>query len=535
MIPVVHEDDELLAVDKPEGVPCQPVDMDHRDDLPWRLQRERGLDYLGVHQRLDRDTSGVVVYAKRREANRGLAAQMEGRRVEKRYVAIVTGWRGGPRRLEHALSRDGQGDAVVAGPGDRRAKRAVTHVERVERVGERARLEIRIETGRTHQIRAQLAAEGAPVCGDRRYGGERAPRMMLHAYRLGLRHPTTDVPLAIEAPPPPLFEAWLTGAYDPFAPGELAAALARAAERRYGLAQRDDLDAWRLLDADGDGVPGVAIDRYRDWLVVSLYDEGLPHERAVVDAAAGLPGVRGVYVKRRPRQANVIVQAGDEHAPREPVRGEPAPSPLEIVELGVPYLVRLDEGLSTGLFLDQRSNRARVRELAAGRRVLNLFAYTCGFSVAAGVGGARETVSVDASAPALAWGRANLARSGLAAERHRVERADCFEALRDLARRGERFDLVILDPPTYSTTRATRWSGGKAWRGLARLALDVLAPEGRLLACSNDRRMSEADFRRHLHAAARDAGVTLAQLKDLGPPPDFRSETAPKSLLATRG
>ncbi|MCA9605099.1 MAG: class I SAM-dependent methyltransferase [Myxococcales bacterium] len=534
MIRVVHEDDDLLAVDKPEGVSCQAADPEHPDDLPHRLQHERGLDYIGVHQRLDRDTSGVIVYAKRKEANPGLAAQMEGRQVDKRYVAVVTGWRGGPRRLEHFLAKGKDGEMVCSQPKDRRAKRAVTRVENVEREGDRARLSLRIETGRTHQIRAQLAAVGAPVCGDVRYGGEPAPRLMLHAERLRLRHPTTDAALDLVAPPPPLFDAWLRGGFDPFAPGVVGEMLEAAAERRWGLAARPDLTAHRVLDADGDGVPGVTVDRYGEWLVVSLYDEGVAHERAVLEAVAGL-GARGVYVKRRPRQANVLVEAGEDHAPAAPVIGAPAPSPLGIVELGVPLLVRLGDGMSTGLFLDQRLNRARVRAIAGGARVLNLFCYTAGFSVAAALGGARETLSIDASAPALEWARENFEHAGLSPEAHRLERADCFEALKDLVARNERFDLVILDPPTYSRTRTTRWTSGKGWRRLARLALEVLAPGGRLLACSNDRRMPQHEFRRHVRAAARGGSIELRQLKDLPLPPDFRAPFGPKSLLGTRG
>ncbi|MBX3273341.1 MAG: class I SAM-dependent methyltransferase [Sandaracinaceae bacterium] len=533
MIRVVHEDDDLIAVDKPPGVPCQSADPAHPDDLPHRLRLARGLAYVGVHQRLDEDTSGVILYAKRPEANAGLAAQFEGRRVDKRYEAIVTGWRGGPRRLEHQLARRGERVEVV-GAGDRRGKRAITRVERVERHGERARLTIAIETGRTHQIRAQLAAEGAPIDGDLRYGGADAPRLLLHASRLALAHPIGGAPLALDAPPPPLFDAWLTGAHDPFAPHALDDALERATERRWGLAQRSDLDAFRLLDAAGDGVPGVTIDRYAGWWLVSLYDEGAAHSAAVLDAIARRGEARGVYVKRRPRQANLVGEADAALAPPEPVRGEPAPSPLAIVEDGVPYLVRLGDGLSTGLFLDQRLNRARVRASAGGARVLNLFCYTAGFTVAAALGGARESLSLDASASALARAEENLRHAGLSLDAHRLSRRDCFEALRRLAKRGERFDLVVLDPPTYSTTKKTRWASGKGWVGLARDAFAVLSPGGALLACSNDRRMTQDVFRHHVRDGAREAGVTLARLDDLARPRDFPDPRGPKALLARR-
>ncbi len=533
MIRVVHEDDDLLAVDKPEGVPAQAADPAHRDDLPFRLQQERDLAYLGTHQRLDKDTSGVLVYAKTKAANKGLAEQLERRRVTKRYVALVEGWRGGPRRLEHHLARGDGGRTVVSSPRDRRAKRAITHVERVERQGARALLELRIETGRTHQIRAQLAHEGAPLIGDTLYGGAPGPRLMLHSRSLSLRHPIDGRALELVAPVPALFGRWLSASYDPFEPASIRETLARATERRWGLARREDLSAYRLVNASGDGLPGVAVDVYAEWLVLHLYDEGLPHEATILDALADAVAPRGVYVKRRPKQANVIVAASETHAPAEPVFGTAAPSPLPILEHGVPLLSRLDDGLSTGVFLDQRHNRARVRELSADARVLNLFAYTCPFTVAAGLGGARSTLSIDASARALEHGRANLEHAGLDASQHRLERADCFDALRRLAERTERFDLVICDPPTYSTTKSTRWKSGKAWRGLARLAFSVLAPGGKLLLCSNDRRMSQRAFRRHVRQAADDERLAVGQLKDLSSPPDFPGDAQPKGLLCT--
>lgn len=531
MIEVVHEDDDLVAVAKPEGVSCQSADPDHPDDLPHRLKRERGLPYLGIHQRLDQDTSGVVVYAKDKRANKGLAAQFEGRMVDHHYVAIVEGWRGGSRRLEHWLARGRDGRTVQSHRQDRKAKRAVTEVEAVEPAGDRARLRLRVDTGSVHPIRAQLAAVGAPVVGDTLYGGPPAPRLMLHASALSLDHPITGARLSLEAPEPPVFEGWRDGRVDPFETTWLRDALTRAIERRWGLAHREDLDAYRLVHEAGDGLPGVAVDAYGGWLVVHLHDDGLPHERAIVDALGELAAPTGIYVKRHVKQANVLVDAGEDHAPSHPVWGEPAPAPLAVGEHGLPLLVRLDDGLGTGVFLDQRLNRQRVRELSGGARVLNLFAHTAAFTVAAGIGGARESLSVDASKRLVERAREHLDHAGLDSARHRLEVADCFDVLDRLADAGERFDLVVVDPPTYSTTRSSRWTSGKAWRDLGARCLRITAPGGHLLACSNDRRMSPGAFRRHLHRAADDAGTAFAQLKDLPMPPEYRGEEHTKSVL----
>jgi 23S rRNA (cytosine1962-C5)-methyltransferase len=213
---------------------------------------------------------------------------------------------------------------------------------------------------------------------------------------------------------------------------------------------------------------------------------------------------------------------------------------FEIREHGLALGVRLGDGLSTGLFLDQREARRRVRESVAGARVLNLFAYTCAFSAAAAAGGAACVVSVDASRDVLARGAQNVARaraeSGTRGD-DRFVRADAFEALARLAKSDERFDLVIVDPPTYATTRASRWTSGASWRGLVTQCARVLAPGGRLLASSNDRRLPVVRFRRLVQEGVRDADRAVTQLREVPLPRDFPvaagREPHLKSLLVT--
>ena len=161
---VVFEDEDLLAVDKPVGVACQSADPAHPDDLPHRLGRWRGEGaYLGTHQRLDREVSGVLVFTVAKRANRALAEQLEGGRCARAYVAVVRGWRGGDRRLEHTLARSRDGRTEVVGPRDRRGKKSVVQVSVLERREDRALLELRVHKAHAHAIRAQLAAEGASI------------------------------------------------------------------------------------------------------------------------------------------------------------------------------------------------------------------------------------------------------------------------------------------------------------------------------------------------------------------------------------
>ena len=250
-------------------------------------------------------------------------------------------------------------------------------------------------------------------------------------------------------------------------------------------------------------------------------------------------GVDGVYLKVRPKQANTLVDTRREDvAPSEPVRGTPAPDPLVVHEEGVELVVRLGDGLSTGLFLDQRANRRRVRELSGGASVVNLFAYTCAFSAAAAMGGAWRTISVDASVAALERGRENLRAAGvLDAAEHLFVAEDAFAWLAAAARRRERHDLVILDPPSYSTTKKRRFVAESDYADLAAAALAILRPGGKLLACVNHRGISPAKFRRAIFDAGRIAKVELAQVKDLPTPNDYPLAAGEashlKSVLAT--
>jgi 23S rRNA (cytosine1962-C5)-methyltransferase len=565
---VLYEDDDLLVVHKPAGAPSQAAEPERADDLVTRLRaflasrdgRPEGSVYLGVHQRLDRDTSGVVLFTKRPEVNAAIAAQFERRRVKKRYLAAVTGWprerreatldddlaRGGDGRMEVVPRHGRRGPRIAHGrargapPKRRDTQRAVTHVvARTLPTGDRALLELVLETGRTHQARVQLAYAGAPIAGDILYGGAPAPRLMLHASSIELEHPRTAKKLVVHDDLALAeMRAWVERGdlgyriYDDRA--ALDRALALAVERRWGLGRSADRDpperrttAFRLVNEEGDGLPGLAVDVYGDHLVAHLYAseewERPGRKDRVLDALHAL-GFDGVYLKMRPRQANTLVDTRrDDLAPREPVRGTPAPAEIVVHEEGVPFAVRLGDGLSTGIFLDQRLNRRAVRETARGARVANLFAYTCAFSIVAALGGARRVVSVDASLAALERGRAGFALAGIELGReHAFVGEDAFAWLARIVNKPEeRFDLVILDPPSYSSTKKRRFVAEDDYDELVALAAAVVAPGGRILACCNLRAMSRSRLRRLVHEGARAAKREVVQLKDLPDAPDF--------------
>ncbi len=422
-IPLLHLDPDLVAVNKPAGIPTHAVDPadPYPGDVLRIIQAQTGLAYLGMHQRLDAETSGVLIFAARREANRPLAAAFAGGfaggAVRKVYLALAHGT---PPRAEGVIDapivRDHGERYRVTTASDPRGQAARTRYRVIGRgradllagrelpIGLTAPtlLEIMPETGRPHQIRVHLAHIGCPVVGDPLYGPPDAaaffPRLCLHAAQITLPHPATGQPVTFTAPPPALF----TNPTPPpssrrgGAGGEVGGGgLALAIERRAPLAADPATSIYRVVNAAADGFPGLTADRYGDALIVSLYNEtALP--AGLAEGLLAATGTAAVYIKRRPKQASRLSDAElAALAPRRPLIG---PDLGEFVahEEGLAYLIRPGDGLSVGLFPDMRETRARVRAWASGRRVLNCFAYTCGFGVAA-TAAARRACSTSTS------------------------------------------------------------------------------------------------------------------------------------------
>lgn len=250
------------------------------------------------------------------------------------------------------------------------------------------------------------------------------------------------------------------------------------------LAQRlarlpEDTTCFRWLDeAD------VTVDRFGPVAVLSLYT-GATDEGALVAELAATKGVEAVYVKRRPREARRLAnEAGPELAPPLPLLGTPFDS-LTVTELGVRFEIRPGNGLSVGLYLDAREARAWVRANAAGRTVLNTFAYTCGLGLAARLGGARRAVNLDASRKVLDWGEKNHLLNELGTDRYDFISGDTFDWLSRFAKKEETFELVILDPPGFATTRTSRFTAERDYHRLVAAAQQVIAPGGLLLAMCN--------------------------------------------------
>lgn len=541
---ILHQDADIVVVDKPPFLPTHAPER--IDDIVRRLTEYftvpgKTPGYLGVHQRLERDISGVLVLTRRREANRSIAEQMERRKIKRTYYALVTGTPGAVGRgkpadqgtILHRLIPNAGGFRILPATG-RGGDCSTIFFRVVERRGTRTLLALTPEPGCVIDLPGQLAAEGTPLVGDVERGGEAAFRLCLHLGELVLVHPEHNRPLVLKAPMPAFFRDWLDGT-DPLSnAGIIERRMREAAERRLGISRLAGTDCCRLVNAEADGLPGVTVDRYGEFLVISLYDERAMGARELVFDAAMALGASGVYVKHRPKHASRIVDGHrEEFAPKDPVRGTSHAEPLIVHELGVPFEVRLGDGLSTGIFLDQRENRRRLREMAKGLTIANLFAYTGAFSVAAAAGGAKSTLTVDVSRSVLEWAQKNLDRIGADPAKHRVLEADVMKWLEVSAKKDGPFDIVILDPPSFATTKQSRFSAESDYKKLAAMAIRVLSPGGRLLACTNHKGIGHGKFRRVLQEAAGEAGRTITQMKDWPDPEDVPAEPGKDIQLKT--
>jgi len=287
----------------------------------------------------------------------------------------------------------------------------------------------------------------------------------------------------------------------------LVPALKEALNRRAPLLESRPTDCYRLLCGDTEGAPGLVVERLGPVLILQLFeDAGCPPPETLLEIARWYQAnlrVRSIYakpfVKRRERLAELTAE---ESAPSKPFLGEPVEEEITVQENDLCFFIRPNDGLSTGLFLDQRDNRLQVRGDSRGKRVLNLFSYTCGFGVAAAAGGAVETVNVDLSPKALEWGRRNYRLNQLDAAGHEFAVGDAVELLKRIRRRQRRFDYAIVDPPSFAhgRKRGRSFSLRSDLPALIGEVSAVLVDGGRMLISTNHRGVSTQELRRMVSA-----------------------------------
>jgi 23S rRNA (cytosine1962-C5)-methyltransferase len=268
-------------------------------------------------------------------------------------------------------------------------------------------------------------------------------------------------------------------------------------------------DAWRLVNSEGDRLSGLVVDRYADTAVVLVYSIGyVTHAEILENELLRMPGIRRVHFRADARTQGLE----GFHLPDLPAGLE-----VEVQEDGLAYAVDLSLGHKSGLFLDQRDQRWRVRSMARGRRVLDLGTNAGGFALSAAAGGATEVLGIDLDEKALARAKRNAALNGLRAE---WLHEDFFDSMRGFLSEGRRFDLVVLDPAKVAQDRDDKARALAAYGDMNRLALGLVVPGGLLLTCSCSGAVSEAEFQSVLSRSSGEAERHATLLASFGAGPD---------------
>ncbi len=288
----------------------------------------------------------------------------------------------------------------------------------------------------------------------------------------------------------------------------------------------ESTNAFRLISGEADGFSDVIVDSYDGNLLVQWQAEAAEQNGAgLIERLRAECQPWAIYtqlVTKQERTAPRLVY-GNELDRRTPVR-----------ENDITFLMNFGEGLATGVFLDQRENRRRLLAMPLQRKtVLNTFAYTCAFSVVAAKAGA-VTTSVDLSKNYLEWGRENFRANGLDPAAHEFVFGDAFDWLKRYAKRGQHWDIVILDPPTFSTTKRGRaFQAGRDYEELAALAIPLVGPGGWLLCSTNQRTLAADEFDGSIQKAAKRCGRSMGTPEFETVPFDFRVAPKERPYLKT--
>lgn len=527
MVPcLIFEDEHLLVVNKPASWNTHaPAPYAGEGLYDWLRHREPRWASLAIIHRLDKETSGVLVFSKTALANQSLTQQFTDREVKKEYV-LVTDRPVSRKELTVRSSLVRAGERYVRSSGGRGAL-AETRFGLAKSAGAPlTKLTAEPLTGRTHQIRVHAADAGFPILGDTLYGGTPAARVFLHAAKIRLKHPASGEEVEFAAPVE--FER------DP-----------RQALRE-ALLDTTETTCWRALHGAADNRPGWYVDRLGDYVLAQTNAVLSEAQNSELSDLIRPASPRSVYHKLLDRQ---IRRTTVSNASPHLLCGHPAPGPFTVQENGLSFELSFQEGYSTGLFLDQRDNRRRLltgyigpdfslrenTELSAtaSSEVLNTFAYTCAFSVCAAKAGRRVT-SLDLSKKYLEWGCRNFLLNGLNPAEHDFIFGDVFDWLKRLAKKNRRFGVILLDPPTFSSSKQSgAFRAEKDYGKLVSAALPLLERGGVLFASCNMAGWPAEEFLESTHDAVRQGGRKIVQEQYLPQPPDFPITRAEPAYLKT--
>ena len=285
-----------------------------------------------------------------------------------------------------------------------------------------------------------------------------------------------------------------------------------------------DTSSCRLVFGEADFLPGLTIDKYEDVMVLESLSMGIDRIKfKIVEILKDILQNDGISIRGVYERSDLRERLKEGMEPRKGFIGEPFDTNIEITENGIRYLVDVENGQKTGFFLDQKYNRLAIRPLCRGKRVLDCFTHMGTFALNAGAAGASEVTGLDISEYAVGQANDNAVRNGLQDTVH-FRTADVFDELPRLYEAGERFDVVILDPPAFTKSRKTIKNAEKGYREINAKGLRLVKDGGYLATCSCSRFMERENFERIISQAARSAHKRLRQV-------EFRTQSPDHPIL----
>ncbi|MBB6445476.1 class I SAM-dependent rRNA methyltransferase [Bacillus benzoevorans] len=295
--------------------------------------------------------------------------------------------------------------------------------------------------------------------------------------------------------------------------------LGAAFSKRKQLFRSKDTNAFRIFNAEGDGVGGLTIDYFNGYYLINWYSEGIySFYPRIIAALKKLVNYEGIYQKKRfDTGGHYIEEDGF-------IEGKRAQFPIMVKENGVNLAVYLNEGAMTGVFLDQRNVRITLRDkYAKDKTVLNTFSYTGVFSVFAALGGAAKTTSVDLANRSLAKTIEQFSVNGIDYEAHEIIVEDVFHYFKYAAKKKKKFDIVILDPPSFARSKKYTFSAAKDYKNLLKEAIDITEDHGVILASTNCASFDMKKFKGFIDQAFKESGVKYSLKEEFSLPSDFRT------------
>ena len=293
--------------------------------------------------------------------------------------------------------------------------------------------------------------------------------------------------------------------------------LRNAFSKRMKLYHSKDTTAFRVFNGEGDGIGGLTIDYFDEYYLITWYSRGVyVFKDMIIKAIKSLVSFDGIYEKKRFDNNGMVLDEDSFYL------GKKAPEPLIVKENNVNFAIYLNDGAMVGVFLDQKDVRKTIKtKYAKGKRVLNTFSYTGAFSMAAAKGGA-ITTSVDLASRSLEKTRENFTINNIDPDKHEIVVEDIFLYFKEAKKKNTKFDMVILDPPSFATSKENRFSAAKDYTNLLKLAIDITEENGIIIASTNCATFNMDKFKKFVDTAFEETNIVYQVIEEFSLPADFR-------------